>query len=135
MISGFTDLLTTVLTGSVSVGTETVNKNLDVKGMLKSLAGDGSAIVTDNSGNVAIGGAPTAGVKLNVAGNIKTSSLTSAGLITTSSLTSTGAVTVAGVLTVNGTLNIPTGKGVDKVLSSDGLGNASWVDEKEFCPN
>src|SRR3989344_2845014 len=127
-VSGLTDLLNTVLNGNVSVGTVAVNKKLDVQGMLKILAGVSNyAIITDGSGNVAIGkGATTMGVKLDVAGNIKTGSLTSAGLITTPSLTSTGAVTVAGVLTVNGTLNIPLGACKGYYLVSDANGVASW---------
>jgi len=104
IISGFTDLLTTVLSGNVTVGTETVNKNLDVKGMLKVLVGATVAIVTDDSGNVAIGeNMTTTGTKLDVAGKINTQSLT-----------------------VNGTLKIPTGAYAGYYLTSDANGVASW---------
>src|SRR3989338_6426652 len=115
-VSGLTDLLDTVLKGNVSVGTAAENKKLDVQGILKVIAGVSNyAIVTDGSGNVAIGkGTTTAGGKLDVAGNIKTGSLTSTGLITTPNLT------------VSGTLKIPNGACKGYYLVSDANGVASW---------
>src|SRR3989344_4594157 len=93
-----------------------------------------SAIVTDGSGNVAIGkGTTTAGVKLGVAGNIKKSRLTSAGVITgTQGLTSGGWVTTPS-LTVTGTLNIPTGAGTNKILVSDANGVGTWQTKSDLC--
>jgi len=134
-VSGLTDLLDTVLKGNVSVGTAAENKKLDVQGILKVIAGVSNyAIVTDGSGNVAIGkGTTTAGVKLDVAGNIKTSSLTSAGLITaTQGLTSDGWITTPS-LTVTGTLNIPTGAGTNKILVSDANGVGTWQTKSDLC--
>src|SRR3989338_1250819 len=92
-----------------------------------------SAIVTDGSGNVAIGkSATTAGVKLDVGGNIKTGSLTSVGLITTPSLTSTGLITTPN-LTVSGTLKILAGADADKILVSDANGVGTWQTKSDLC--
>jgi hypothetical protein len=76
--------------------------------------------VTTLSGSSAHAGAATFSSTVNVTGATTLTSLTASGNSTLTTLTTTGAATFSSTLT------IPTGAGLNKVLTSDASGGATW---------
>ncbi len=84
-----------------NLGNHTATQNLNLNG--HQLTGGGSTgVAVGSTGNVGIGTAPATGVRLDVAGTTRTTSLES------------------------GTLKVTGGAGIGKVLTSDAAGTATW---------
>ena len=102
--AGATTLASTTITGAATVGT-----TLGVTG------------ATTLSGTSAHGGAATFSSTVNVTGATSLTSLTASGTSTLTTLTTTSAATFSGTVT------IPSSAGLNKVLTSDANGNATWT--------
>jgi hypothetical protein len=102
-VTGTTTLSSASMTGNVNVG-----GNLAVTG------------ATTLTGTSAHGGAATFSSTVNVTGATTLSTLTATGNATLTSLTATGAATFSGTVT------IPSGAGLNRVLTSNASGLASW---------
>jgi hypothetical protein len=120
---------TTLSSANVS-GNQTVGGTLGVTGattLSSSLTAGTSTLtslsVTNNEnvgGTLGVTGATTLSSTLGVTGATSLSTLTASGNSTLTSLTTTGAATFSSTVT------IPTGAGLNKVLTSDANGGATW---------
>ncbi len=112
--SGTSTLTTLTTTGAATLASANITGNTTVGGTL------GVTSATTLSGTSAHGGAATFSSTVNVTGATTLSTLTVSGTSTLTALTTTG------VATFSSTVKIPTDAGLNKILTSDANGVATW---------
>ncbi len=114
MASGTSTLTTLTTTGAATLASANITGNASVGGTL------GVTNATTLSGISSHGGAATFSSTVNVTGATTLTTLTASGTSTLTALTTTG------VATFSSTVKIPTDAGLNKILTSDANGVATW---------